>query len=125
MTTENPLSTARAKPRVIVVSGLSGGGKSTALNALEDLGYYCVDNLPAVLLEGFARQIIDNPKQYPMVAPETLVLETSIVKFPPANIARLRGDVFDLSFQFRGGVDTGRRPACNHSGTGHLSGLRF
>src|SRR5690606_6429364 len=31
---------------VIVVTGMSGAGKSTALNALEDIGYYCVDNLP-------------------------------------------------------------------------------
>ncbi len=32
--------------RVVVVTGLSGAGKSTALNSLEDLGYFCVDNLP-------------------------------------------------------------------------------
>jgi UPF0042 nucleotide-binding protein len=37
--------------RVVVVTGLSGAGKSTALNALEDLGYFCVDNLPTALLE--------------------------------------------------------------------------
>jgi UPF0042 nucleotide-binding protein len=68
VTNKKPTDSVRAKPRVIVVSGLSGGGKSTALNALEDLGYYCVDNLPAALLEGFARQIIENPEQYAMVA---------------------------------------------------------
>ena len=33
-----------------VISGLSGGGKSTALHALEDLGFYCVDNCPIPLL---------------------------------------------------------------------------
>jgi UPF0042 nucleotide-binding protein len=37
--------------RVVVVTGLSGAGKSTALNSLEDLGYFCVDNLPTALLE--------------------------------------------------------------------------
>jgi RNase adapter protein RapZ len=37
--------------RVVVVTGLSGAGKSTALNALEDLGYFCVDNLPTSLLK--------------------------------------------------------------------------
>ena len=37
--------------RVVVVTGLSGAGKSTALNSLEDLGYFCVDNLPTTLLE--------------------------------------------------------------------------
>lgn len=35
---------------VVVVSGLSGAGKSTALNALEDVGYFCVDNLPAPVM---------------------------------------------------------------------------
>lgn len=36
---------------MVVVTGLSGSGRSTALRALEDIGYYCVDNLPASLLE--------------------------------------------------------------------------
>ena len=36
--------------RLIVISGRSGSGKSTALNQLEDEGYYCIDNLPASLL---------------------------------------------------------------------------
>jgi UPF0042 nucleotide-binding protein len=39
--------------RLIIVSGLSGSGKSVALNMLEDLDYYCVDNIPAGLLPGF------------------------------------------------------------------------
>jgi len=37
--------------RLIIVSGLSGSGKSVALHVLEDLNYYCIDNLPAALLE--------------------------------------------------------------------------
>ena len=36
--------------RFIVLTGLSGSGKSQAIRALEDLGYYCVDNLPVSLL---------------------------------------------------------------------------
>ena len=36
--------------RLVVVSGLSGSGKSVALHMLEDLDYYCVDNIPAGLL---------------------------------------------------------------------------
>jgi RNase adapter protein RapZ len=39
--------------RIIVVSGLSGSGKSVALHMLEDLGFYCIDNLPAALLKPF------------------------------------------------------------------------
>ena len=41
--------------RVVVVTGLSGSGKSTAINAFEDLDYFCVDNLPVVLLPDFLR----------------------------------------------------------------------
>jgi UPF0042 nucleotide-binding protein len=57
-----------SQQKLILVSGLSGGGKSTALRALEDLGYYCVDNLPAALLKGFAQQIKSNPSRYSMAA---------------------------------------------------------
>ena len=39
--------------RLVVVTGVSGAGKSTALRALEDLGYYCADNLPMPLLPKF------------------------------------------------------------------------
>lgn len=57
-----------ADQHVIIVSGLSGGGKSTALNALEDLGYYCIDNLPAALLNELAPQIKADPNHYEKVA---------------------------------------------------------
>ncbi len=39
--------------RIVIVTGLSGSGKSTALRALEDIGFFCVDNLPVVLLPKF------------------------------------------------------------------------
>jgi UPF0042 nucleotide-binding protein len=41
-------------PRFIVITGLSGAGKSQAIRALEDLGYFCVDNLPLALIPTFA-----------------------------------------------------------------------
>lgn len=43
--------------RLIVVSGQSGAGKSVALRVLEDLGYYCVDNLPVDLLDVFIQRV--------------------------------------------------------------------
>ena len=43
--------------RIVFISGMSGSGKSTALKALEDLGYYCVDNLPVVLLPDFIKVV--------------------------------------------------------------------
>ncbi|MDG2336002.1 MAG: RNase adapter RapZ [Myxococcota bacterium] len=41
------------QPRVVFVAGLSGSGKSTAMAALEDLGFYCIDNLPTPLIGQF------------------------------------------------------------------------
>ncbi len=39
--------------RVVIITGMSGSGKSTALRALEDIGFFCVDNLPVILLPKF------------------------------------------------------------------------
>ena len=44
---------SQAAIRIVVVTGVSGAGKSTALRALEDLGFFCVDNLPLPLLDRF------------------------------------------------------------------------
>ncbi len=43
--------------RLIIVSGLSGSGKSVALHVLEDLGYYCIDNMPAALLKSLLDEV--------------------------------------------------------------------
>ena len=49
--------------RLVVLSGLSGSGKSVALNALEDAGYYCIDNIPVALLQSFVDETL--PQQDP------------------------------------------------------------
>ena len=49
--------------RLIIVSGLSGSGKSVALHVLEDLGYYCIDNLPAALLKSLLDEVNRPGKQ--------------------------------------------------------------
>ena len=41
--------------KLVIVTGMSGAGKSTVLNSLEDAGYYCTDNLPAPLMEDFVK----------------------------------------------------------------------
>ena len=55
---------AREMPTMLIVSGMSGSGKSGALHTLEDLGYYCVDNLPAELLPEFVR-LVQNGESAP------------------------------------------------------------
>jgi UPF0042 nucleotide-binding protein len=48
--------------RIIIVSGLSGSGKSVALHMLEDLGFYCIDNIPAALLKPFISYTVRSPE---------------------------------------------------------------
>ena len=54
--------------KLIIVSGLSGSGKSVALHTLEDLGYYCIDNLPAGLLSALALELDQATKPVDKVA---------------------------------------------------------
>lgn len=48
--------------KLVIVTGMSGSGKSIALHTLEDLGFYCIDNLPVRLLLSFAEQLIREPE---------------------------------------------------------------
>ena len=55
--------------RVVVVSGLSGSGKSVALNMLEDLGWFCIDNIPAGLLQALVSHTVgDDEGRYQRLA---------------------------------------------------------
>lgn len=54
--------------RFVVVTGMSGGGKSTALKMLEDAGFYCVDNLPVSLVEMFVEMITSPASEASKVA---------------------------------------------------------
>lgn len=54
--------------RLVIVTGMSGSGKSTALNILEDAGYYCVDNLPIQLFDMFAELISGRDAEVSKVA---------------------------------------------------------
>lgn len=53
---------------LLIISGLSGSGKSTAANVLEDLGYYCVDNIPPTLLPNFIELCENSDKGISKVA---------------------------------------------------------
>ncbi len=55
--------------KIVVVSGLSGSGKSVALGMLEDLGYYCIDNLPLALLATFTVDVLQGrAEEFPRLA---------------------------------------------------------
>lgn len=54
--------------RLVIVTGMSGAGKTTALKILEDSGFYCVDNLPVLLIEKFAELTVKDRKSEQDVA---------------------------------------------------------
>lgn len=54
--------------RFVIVTGMSGAGKSTALKMLEDMGYFCVDNLPIPLLPGFVQMLQNTDTEMKKVA---------------------------------------------------------
>ncbi len=58
-------NTSRHQIRVVVLTGLSGAGKTVALRAFEDLGFYCVDNLPTGLLPSLYRALTDGGRDLP------------------------------------------------------------
>jgi UPF0042 nucleotide-binding protein len=72
----------------VIVSGLSGAGRTTAMKALEDLGFYCVDNLPVVLLEPFVELFREGSDR---LAVAVDVRERSFLSAFPEVHARLRG----------------------------------
>ena len=54
--------------RLVIVTGMSGAGKTSALKMLEDLGFYCVDNLPIPLMEAFVELVMQKPAAHEEVA---------------------------------------------------------
>ncbi|HEX2332164.1 MAG TPA: RNase adapter RapZ [Burkholderiales bacterium] len=79
--------------RLIVISGLSGSGKSIALKVLEDAGYYCVDNLPATLLTEVA-DILALDAGQERIAVSVDARSASLPALPD-NIERLKSRGFD------------------------------
>lgn len=53
----DPTVTKDKTPDIVIITGLSGSGMSSATNAFQDLGYFCVDNLPTTMLQPFARLV--------------------------------------------------------------------
>src|SRR5882672_10206274 len=52
-----PKRKSQTSPDIVIITGLSGSGMTSATNAFEDLGYFCVDNMPLTLLPTFARLV--------------------------------------------------------------------
>ena len=84
--------------RLVLISGVSGSGKSIALNVLEDAGYVCVDNLPSQLLPQLASQL--NEQGHDRVAVAIDIRGGQSLASLPQQIDELRTNNVDLSFLF-------------------------
>jgi UPF0042 nucleotide-binding protein len=89
--TTRPRGRTRHATRFLVVTGLSGSGKTHAIHALEDLGYFCVDNLPTQLIPTFAELCTRGEAGLERVAIVVDVRERGFLsQFPPI-YRKLRG----------------------------------
>ncbi len=64
----------RDLPDFVIITGLSGSGMSSATDSLEDLGYFCVDNLPLTMLSTFGRLLIPADRRNPAIEKAALVI---------------------------------------------------
>jgi UPF0042 nucleotide-binding protein len=84
--------------KLVLISGLSGSGKSVALNLLEDSGYYCVDNLPVVMLTVLARMLRDENVSKVAVAIDAR--SGHGIDLLPSKIEKLKAVGIDVTFLF-------------------------
>ena len=82
----------RSRSRFVVLTGLSGSGKSQAIRALEDLGYFCVDNLPVALLPMLAELTLRAGSEIARAAVVVDVREGRLLKDFPGDLPPAEGD---------------------------------
>ena len=83
---------AESVPKFVIITGLSGSGMSSATNAFEDLGYFCVDNLPLTMLSTFARLLLPNEEDVTAIEKAALVInirEGHFLSQFPAELTKL------------------------------------
>src|SRR6476620_12261546 len=94
-----------APPRLVIITGLSGSGMSSAMKAFEDLHYFCVDNLPLTMLQTFARLLLPNENEVTAIERAALVInirERHFLSEFPTELEKLRKkklDPFVLFFE--------------------------
>ena len=85
-------------PRLVIITGLSGSGMSSAMKAFEDLHYFCVDNLPLTMLQTFARLLLPNEEEVTAIEKAALVInirERHFLSEFPTELEKLRRKKLD------------------------------
>ncbi|MGD9563952.1 MAG: RNase adapter RapZ [Pyrinomonadaceae bacterium] len=124
-----------AVPSFVIITGLSGSGMSSATNAFEDLGYFCVDNLPLTMLSTFARLMQPNDEEQKPIEKAALVINIRerhfLSKFPSEleKLARKRLRPYVVFFEasddvLRRRFSETRRPHPADTGRGLLPSIR-
>jgi len=122
-------------PNFLIITGLSGSGMSSATNAFEDLGYFCVDNLPITMLSTFSRLLLPNVEEIIAIEKAALVINIRerhfLSDFPNElkKIKKKKLDPFVLFFEASDEVlqrrfSETRRPHPADSGTGLIAAIR-
>lgn len=93
------------RPRLVLITGLSGSGKSTAAKSLEDIGFYCVDNLPLPLLRSFLRDPLALVGAYRRIAVVTDVRAPGFSDTMPQLVAEIDRQRFDFTLLFLDAAD--------------------
>lgn len=93
------------KPQILVITGISGAGRSTAANTLEDEGWYVVDNIPPQMFSSLAQLVKDSPATMPKVAVGIDVRARRLLQDLPEAINNLRGLDVDFSILFMDAAD--------------------
>jgi UPF0042 nucleotide-binding protein len=86
--------------RIVIITGLSGSGKSTALRSLEDIGFFCVDNLPVVLLPRFLKIQFNDSKVITKVAMVMDLREKSFLEKYTRIFTKLKSMGYKLEILF-------------------------
>ena len=122
-------------PNLVIITGLSGSGMSSATNAFEDSGYFCVDNLPLTMLQTFARLLIPNTEEVTAIEKAALVINIRerqfLLEFPSEvkKLSKKKLRPFVLFFEASDEVlqrrfSETRRPHPADTGKGLLQAIR-
>jgi len=86
--------------KIIIITGLSGSGKTTAINALEDAGFFCIDNLPVMLLPKFLELRTETGSEITKLAVVMDLREREFIERYPEIFAKLREQDYLLEILF-------------------------
>jgi len=121
--------------QLVIITGLSGSGMSSAMKAFEDLHYFCVDNLPLTMLQTFARLLLPNEEEITAIEKAALVInirERHFLSEFPTELKKLKRKKLQPFVLFLEASDEAlqrrfsetRRPHPTESGRGLLSAVR-